>query len=375
MKVWIGVHKKDEVLAHCCLDSRDFIKIIKGKDVLENELVKEAYIKQRKASGRGINAFEGFNGSTDTKGVAYELTGKAVLEATGSTGTSGVNGEVVGLCVGKGGRSLDKGGANAMIGSDRFDVNCLVNRVITKVGEDRVVIEKDQVKDTYILQRKASGGRGVNAMSSCYGFVDTKGVGCEVSGSNGMVVIEDSGSNGSDCLLSLCLASTVGPSSRPTPCGDWVAPPPGWLKLNSAVVSKSSSRSSSLGTVIRDDKGKIIAARARKIKGTFSKETGVLLALRDGLMLAKFLEIPVGMVEVDFSPVISILNSSGLYLGDASFVIQDIKALMADIGVKVCQVTSPVGNSLARNLGKSAFSSSREGFLLDVNILCRVFNG
>ncbi|TXG58078.1 hypothetical protein EZV62_015907 [Acer yangbiense] len=171
------------------------------------------------------------------------------------------------------------------------------------------------------------------------------------------------------------VSPVVGPSSRPNPCGDWVAPPPGWLKLNSAVVSKSSSRSSLLGTVIRDDKGKIIAARARKIKGFFSKETGVLLSLREGLLLAKFLEVPVGMVEVDFSPVISILFSSGQYLGDASFVIRDIKALMADIGVRVCQVTSPVGNSLARNLGKSAFSSSREGLLLDVNILCKLFNG
>ncbi|KAK4843375.1 hypothetical protein QYF36_007333 [Acer negundo] len=143
----------------------------------------------------------GFNGSTDTKAVACELTEKDVLEATGSTGksiieASGVNGKVVGSCVVKGRKSLDKGEANAMIGCDRSDVNCLVNRVITKVGEDRVVMEKDQVNETYILQRKASGGKGVIAMASCYGSTDTKKVGFEANDSNGIVVIEDSGSNG-----------------------------------------------------------------------------------------------------------------------------------------------------------------------------------
>ncbi|KAK3190390.1 hypothetical protein Dsin_029951 [Dipteronia sinensis] len=42
-----------------CFDNRDFIKILNGKDVLENDLIKEAYIKQSKASCRGVNAFTG----------------------------------------------------------------------------------------------------------------------------------------------------------------------------------------------------------------------------------------------------------------------------------------------------------------------------
>ncbi|KAK4846291.1 hypothetical protein QYF36_015496 [Acer negundo] len=133
-------------------------------DVLENELVKKAYIKQKKASGRGVNAFAFFNGYVDTKGMPCELTRKAILEATSSTGkaifeASGVNGKVMGSCIVKGGRSLDKGGANAII-------------------------------------REASGGRGVNAMASCNGSVDTRGMDYKASGSNGMVVIKDSGSNG-----------------------------------------------------------------------------------------------------------------------------------------------------------------------------------
>ncbi|TXG63522.1 hypothetical protein EZV62_010516 [Acer yangbiense] len=135
------------------------------------------------------------------------------------------------------------------------------------------------------------------------------------------------------------------PSPRPLPCGDWLAPPPGRLKLNSAVVTNNSYRNTALGSVICDDKGKIIAARARKFLGVFSKETSVLLALMEGLMLAKFLGLVVWIAEVDLLPVVSILNSSGTFLGDASFVVKDIKALMSDIGVHTCQASSHLGNS------------------------------
>ncbi|TXG57877.1 hypothetical protein EZV62_015706 [Acer yangbiense] len=146
------------------------------------------------------------------------------------------------------------------------------------------------------------------------------------------------------------ITPVVGPSSRPPLCGDWIPPPPSCLKLNSAMVTHKSSRYSALGTIIRDDKGRIIAARARKMLGAFSKDSGVLLALREGLLLAKFLGVPVWVAEIDFSP--------------------DVKNLMSDVGVNACRAISKEGNSLACNLGKSVFLSRRELFLLENSFCC-----
>ncbi|KAK1568237.1 hypothetical protein Q3G72_022047 [Acer saccharum] len=161
-----------------------------------------------------------------------------------------------------------------------------------------------------------------------------------------------------------------GPSARPPPCGDWIPPRPGCLKLNSAAISHKFNGCSALGAVIRDDKGTIIAACARKIFGVFSKESGVLLALRDGLLLAQFLGVPVWVAEIDFSPVCSLLHSPDSYFGDASFLIQDVIHLMSAVGVSSCQSISKEGNFLACNLGISAFKSSTEILLLDNSFCC-----
>ncbi|KAK1565796.1 hypothetical protein Q3G72_035245 [Acer saccharum] len=143
-----------------------------------------------------------------------------------------------------------------------------------------------------------------------------------------------------------------------------------FLTSRSLETCHTSNRFSALGAVIRDDKGKIVAARARKIFGAFSKESGVLLALRDGLLLAQFLGVPVWVAEIDFSPVCSLLCSPDSYFGDASFIIQDVIHLMSAIGVSSCRAISREGNSLACNLGKSVFKSNEEILLLDNSFCC-----
>ncbi|TXG67205.1 hypothetical protein EZV62_008480 [Acer yangbiense] len=127
-------------------------------------------------------------------------------------------------------------------------------------------------------------------------------------------------------------------------------------------IQERLDRAISLGSAIRDDKSKVLVARARRIFGMFNKETGVLLALRDGLLMANFFGLHVKFAEIDFPPVMSILNSNAPYLGDAYFVVKDIKALLSDFGISSCQASSLLGNSLARNLAKLALSSCRDQF-------------
>ncbi|KAK2640318.1 hypothetical protein Ddye_028113 [Dipteronia dyeriana] len=90
---------------------------------------------------------------------------------------------------------------------------------------------------------------------------------------------------------------------------DWFAPPPGLLKLNTAEAIHNDSRTIGLGAANRDDKGKVIVARSRLIFGSFNSEIGNLLALQEGLLLAKFSNCMVNVAEDDSSYVASILNS------------------------------------------------------------------
>ncbi|KAK2651386.1 hypothetical protein Ddye_011242 [Dipteronia dyeriana] len=156
---------------------------------------------------------------------------------------------------------------------------------------------------------------------------------------------------------------------------DWLAPPSDLLKLNTAATIRKDSRTIGLGAVIRDDKGKVIVTRSRLMLGSFKSEIGNFLALHEDLLLAKFFKCPVDITEVDSSCVASILNSSSPCSGVATFIVNDIKALLLEIGVCKCQASPKSGNTLAQRIAFLAFSSCREQLWLDTNLSCIFFHG
>jgi hypothetical protein len=66
-------------------------------------------------------------------------------------------------------------------------------------------------------------------------------------------------------LLQLFSSSSVQISGG----SDWLPPPPGRLKLNTAVAFRKNGMSVGIGAVIRDDKGLVVAARANQLPGFF----------------------------------------------------------------------------------------------------------
>ncbi|KAK3212040.1 hypothetical protein Dsin_016746 [Dipteronia sinensis] len=115
---------------------------------------------------------------------------------------------------------------------------------------------------------------------------------------------------------------------------------------------------------IRNDKGKVLAALSRPLTGLFSFDIGGFLAFREGLLLAKLHNFNVHIAEVapsTASPLVS-LDSA---LGGASFIVSDIRTLLAEVGVCKCQSITPSGNTLALKLAAMAFSSVRESLWLD----------
>ncbi|KAL5865158.1 hypothetical protein ACOSQ3_002672 [Xanthoceras sorbifolium] len=99
------------------------------------------------------------------------------------------------------------------------------------------------------------------------------------------------------------------PSSDP-----WLPPPAGSLKLNSNAVVKPGSSVLGTDVVLRDGQGKVVAASAKPLLGFFSTELGELLALREGLLLAKDSNLVVEWVELDTVNVVArVLNSSSSF--------------------------------------------------------------
>ncbi|KAI9198534.1 hypothetical protein LWI28_017581 [Acer negundo] len=154
---------------------------------------------------------------------------------------------------------------------------------------------------------------------------------------------------------------------------DWLPPPPDCLKLNTGIASRRNSKSFAFAAVVKDDKGKVIVARSKTMSGSFCFVTRNFLALRGGLLLAEFYNIQVKIAEVDSLNIVSVLNSSAGYLGDASFIVNDIKILFSEVGIGKCQASPKSGSSLSLNLASLPLSSSKKLLWLDNSPFCMPF--
>ena len=159
--------------------------------------------------------------------------------------------------------------------------------------------------------------------------------------------------------------STLAPTVHPRTGSDWLAPPPGQFKLNTAAARRNKGLSIGIGAAIRDDKGLVIAARANQLPGRFTEEVGELIALREGLQLAHFYNLKVNLVEVMSHRVVSVLNDSIPLVGESKYVMNDINLLISIVGISKCLAVSKSGNSLALSLANSAFSSCSEWLWMD----------
>ncbi|KAL5789812.1 hypothetical protein ACOSQ2_004700 [Xanthoceras sorbifolium] len=118
------------------------------------------------------------------------------------------------------------------------------------------------------------------------------------------------------------------PSQPPRqPCSSpWSPPPAGSLKLNTDAAVKPGSSVMGSGAVVRDSQGKVVAASAKPLLGFFPAELGELLALREGLLVAKELSLIIEWVELDAANAVArIFNSCPSSSLDP--IVSDIKAL------------------------------------------------
>ncbi|KAL5818845.1 hypothetical protein ACOSQ4_022687 [Xanthoceras sorbifolium] len=93
--------------------------------------------------------------------------------------------------------------------------------------------------------------------------------------------------------------------------------------------------------------------------GFFPAELGELLALREGLLLAKEFNLSIAWVELNAVNVVArVLNSLPSSVMDP--IISDVKALFRAVGVSNCHAIPRSGNGMAHSLASLAFSSKKE---------------
>ncbi|KAL5819135.1 hypothetical protein ACOSQ4_022977 [Xanthoceras sorbifolium] len=116
----------------------------------------------------------------------------------------------------------------------------------------------------------------------------------------------------------------------------WSCPPLGMLKLNTDVAVKPGKNCVGVGAVIRDSSRLVVAAISKTLLGCFSAESGEMLVLRKGLLLARNLGLTVQLIEVDACNVVSSVLGSDSCCGENGLIVLDIKALLQVVGFVKC---------------------------------------
>ena len=110
----------------------------------------------------------------------------------------------------------------------------------------------------------------------------------------------------------------------------WSPPPTGFVKLNSDGSAFGNPGSTGAGGVLRDCSGKWIIGFACHI-GFTTSFVAKLWGLRDGLMLARRLDVSKIVIEIDVKSIVDLLNCEGdhgFQFHPCSVIFSDCKSLI-----------------------------------------------
>ena len=94
------------------------------------------------------------------------------------------------------------------------------------------------------------------------------------------------------------------------PLEKWKTPPLGVFKINIDIATVDDASAMGLGVVIRDSRGHFVAARTRKVLGEADAMRVEAMAIREGLSLAKDLEIRAVILEGDAKIILENFENS-----------------------------------------------------------------
>jgi ribonuclease HI len=132
----------------------------------------------------------------------------------------------------------------------------------------------------------------------------------------------------------------------------WQAPSDGWCKVNTDGAYKNAEGNAGGGVVVRDHHGGFLAGACHFFTNVADAEGAELHACRQGLLLARRLQVAKVVLETDSSVVVSKLAQEEV---DRSFygpLVEEIKELLRGFEEGMAQAVRRTANSAAHILAK-----------------------
>ena len=137
----------------------------------------------------------------------------------------------------------------------------------------------------------------------------------------------------------------------------WTAPPPGFYKINVDGATDGRRSLSSVGAVIRDCRGMVVAARSKVMNGMYEAETTEAIAVEEGVLLASERELNQVIIESDSLSVVHAVNTSS-NIGELGSIIQGITGLLRAFGSWKMKHLKREYNKVAHELAQIAKAMS-----------------
>ena len=137
----------------------------------------------------------------------------------------------------------------------------------------------------------------------------------------------------SDSLQEFCQSSLNPPKTPSHPkISKWLPPLSNWVKINFDGATFGNTSSASLGAIIRNDMGLVMAAFTQPIPLPTSVEIVEVLAAQGALCFAKDLGFNKEILEGDSEIIIKALNRGGLSSSCFGHIVKDIKMMSSSFG-------------------------------------------
>ncbi|XP_065623699.1 uncharacterized protein LOC136065014 [Quercus suber] len=105
------------------------------------------------------------------------------------------------------------------------------------------------------------------------------------------------------------ISSTITPKSQ---ASSWTPPPPGYYKINVDGASSEDGRPSSIGVIIHDSNGRVMAAMCKLLQACHPIEAVEAIAIENGILLAQEIQVSKIIIESDALNIVQAINSKQL---------------------------------------------------------------
>lgn len=140
---------------------------------------------------------------------------------------------------------------------------------------------------------------------------------------------------------------------------NWCKPPDGWYKVNcdaSGVVNDCVG----IGCVVRDSQGSFVAARCRRVEGSWNPREAEAISLKEAMSWIKDLELKCCVFETDSRVLVLACNGQG----EESYfhtITSDCVQLLKHFDRVLVEFVYRSANRVAHELAKAAHSMSGPG--------------